>query len=161
MYCFLPIQVVEYRYLKVNFESKVTWKMETDYLRCSPSFFGRERNDGVVYLLRDENRQTGSKAQYGFGNLLFIFTLKVKGEGDVPFALIENMSPVATRRRMDKELGLCRVRSDGRRRPSVILAQSILRGALLYRVPDHASDYYVIDSIDADMFLRMQQIFHS
>ena len=103
----------------------------------------------------------GIKARYGFGRLLFIFELHVENEGRIPFVLIENMSLPATRRRMDRELGLCRVRSDGRRSPSVILARSIVRGALLYQVPDSTSDFYVIDSIDADMFLRMQEIFGS
>lgn len=131
--------------------------METDYLRCSPSFFGKPRYDGVVYLV--DGQDGTPQAQYGFGLLMFVFVLDVRGVGAVPFAMIEHMTVPNERRRMDKELGLCRVRSQGRQSSAVILAQSILRGALLYRVPEHTSDYYVIDTVDADMFLRMKDVF--
>ena len=141
----------------MNYESRITWRLETDYLRCSPSFFGRPRYDGVFYLL--DGTDGGPDAKYGFGILIFVFTLEIQGEGKVPFAMIEDMLPPTQRRRMDEELGLCRVRSKGRTRTSIILAESIIRGALLYRVPDRPSDYYVVDTVDADMFIRMKPVF--
>ncbi|KAG1879750.1 hypothetical protein F4604DRAFT_1922961 [Suillus subluteus] len=33
--------ITECRFLKVNYESMVDWRQHTDYLRCSPKFYGR------------------------------------------------------------------------------------------------------------------------
>ncbi|OCH88040.1 hypothetical protein OBBRIDRAFT_805630 [Obba rivulosa] len=39
----------EYRYMKVNYESKVDWCICTDYLRCNPSFYSRPRYDHICF----------------------------------------------------------------------------------------------------------------
>ncbi len=44
----LTCQIVEYRFLKVSYESKETCKMEQDYLQCSPQYHNRTRYDTVL-----------------------------------------------------------------------------------------------------------------
>ena len=59
--------------------------------------------------------------------------------------------------KMDRELGLCRVRM--KQRLEFILLQSIVRNAVLYKDPEKASDYITVDTIDSDMFLRLKELF--
>ncbi|KAF9457225.1 hypothetical protein BDZ94DRAFT_1342125 [Collybia nuda] len=62
--------VIEYRFLKVNYQSKIDWSITTDFLRCNPSFHGAPRNDGVL-IDRGEGRVL-------FAHLLFVFTCTVE-----------------------------------------------------------------------------------
>lgn len=130
--------------------------METDYLRCSPSFFGARRYDGVIYTATG-NEDEGT-AQYGFAKLIFCFTMNVKGN-IMPLAFVEGMTVPRTRNDSDKELGLYRVHSKGRDKPMVIPLRSLKRGALLYEDPEKPLDYYVVDAVDQDMFVRVERIF--
>ncbi|KIK83022.1 hypothetical protein PAXRUDRAFT_153339 [Paxillus rubicundulus Ve08.2h10] len=41
-------EIIEHHFLHVNFESLVDWKLHTDYLRCSPSFYNAPRHDYVI-----------------------------------------------------------------------------------------------------------------
>ncbi|KIJ07738.1 hypothetical protein PAXINDRAFT_25695, partial [Paxillus involutus ATCC 200175] len=41
-------EIIEHRFLRVNFESLVNWKLHTDYLQCSPSFYNAPRHDYVI-----------------------------------------------------------------------------------------------------------------
>lgn len=143
-------QVTEHRYIKVNFESKVDWCQYTDYLRCSPSFHGHTRHDCVI--LRTQQCDI-------FGRLLFLFTCSVDGEV-FPLALVQphNAGIPGQRPTKDKHLGFWRVREQPRAATEIFSVQSIVRGALLY--PDNArhGEYLVIDTIDTDMFLRVQEM---
>ncbi|KAG1883635.1 hypothetical protein F4604DRAFT_1920145 [Suillus subluteus] len=47
--------VQEHRFLKVNYESVVDWKLATDYLRCNPSFHGHERRDCALIHTNDKD----------------------------------------------------------------------------------------------------------
>ncbi|KAG2131054.1 hypothetical protein DEU56DRAFT_757678 [Suillus clintonianus] len=47
--------VQEHRFLKVNYESVVDWKLATDYLRCNPSFHGHERHDCALICTNDKD----------------------------------------------------------------------------------------------------------
>ncbi|KAG1795406.1 uncharacterized protein HD556DRAFT_1431701 [Suillus plorans] len=48
-------QIHEYRYLKVHYESTADWKLATDYLRCNPSFHGKERRDCTLIRTLDKD----------------------------------------------------------------------------------------------------------
>ncbi|KAG2150880.1 hypothetical protein DEU56DRAFT_728523 [Suillus clintonianus] len=56
--------ITECRFLKVNYESMVSWRQQTDYLRCNPKFFNNSCFDCVLI-------QTTDKVI--FGRLLFLF----------------------------------------------------------------------------------------
>ncbi|KAH7917201.1 hypothetical protein BV22DRAFT_1188491, partial [Leucogyrophana mollusca] len=57
--------ISEFRYLWVNYESKVDWRLATDHLRCSPDFYNASRYDCVLYQV-DAN-------SFAFARLIFIF----------------------------------------------------------------------------------------
>lgn len=65
-----------------------------------------------------------------------------------------------SKKRRDKDLRLHRVRARRMKDSVVMFAATILRGALL--APDHTCDagdeYFVVDVVDQDMWLRMKQI---
>ncbi|KAJ2978154.1 hypothetical protein NUW54_g11326 [Trametes sanguinea] len=60
--------IVVSSYLKVDYESKDTWEMQTDRLRCNPRFFGAPRYDCVIFKMDEHD--------YRFAQLklLFVFT---------------------------------------------------------------------------------------
>jgi len=60
-------------------------------------------------------------------------------------------------RRKDKDLGLYRVRVKADPY-EIISVQSIVRGTLLVQDSDNLDDYFVVDTVDADMFLRMKSL---
>ncbi|KAG2110154.1 hypothetical protein BD769DRAFT_1630365 [Suillus cothurnatus] len=134
-------QITEFRFLKVNYESMVDWQQHTDYLRCSPQFFGAPCFDCVFI------RVTLMKVI--FGCLLFLFECTV-GKHTFPLALVHPYdAPTGIRLRKDKNFNLFRVRARTR-------AQSIIRGVLL--VPDGPSDYLVVDTVDTNMFVHMREM---
>ena len=143
-------QVVEYGYIKVNFESKVDWCQYTDYLRCSESFHGRARHDCAIF--RTQRRDI-------FGRLVFLFKCSV-GDEDFMLALVQPYDAALTGQRLskDKHLSFWRVREQPSASTEIFSVHSIVCGALLY--PDHTrpSEHLVIDTIDTDMFLRVQEM---
>ena len=60
-------------------------------------------------------------------------------------------------RRKDKDLGLYRVQKKANPY-KIISVQSIVRGALLVQDSENPDDYFVVDTVDADIFLRMQSL---
>ena len=152
------MQITEYRLLKVNFESKITWKQLADHLRCSPSFFGQPRYDGVIYQ-KDGDVLAGTGV-FGFARLVFIFTISVL-EVSYALALVQRMD-IAKMRRVDRELSLFRIRTRPKAMFSFIPVRSLVRGAFLFPVPDRKSlEFFVVDAIDADMFVRIKEIYDS
>ncbi|KIP05748.1 hypothetical protein PHLGIDRAFT_73799 [Phlebiopsis gigantea 11061_1 CR5-6] len=142
--------ITEYRYLKVDFESTVTWCMLTDYLHCNPSFWGHPRYDGVAI--------NASEGKTMFGQLEFVFTCYVHGK-TVPLAMILPYdAPIGPVLRKDKHLGLYRVRTPLPRKYEFVPVNSIVRGALLVEDLSTFGDCFVVDVTDTDMFLRMKKI---
>lgn len=140
-------EITEYRFLRVNFESLVDWQQHTDYLRCNPSFHNAPRFD-CVFIHTNE--------KVIVGRLLFIFECPV-GKDLYPLALIHPFdAPTGTRLRKDKQLNLFRVRARPRAQAEFFSIRSILRGALL--VHDAGLDYFVVDTVDTDMFLRVKKM---
>ena len=133
----------------------VDWRLEVDLLGSTPNFFNKgPRYDGIIF--KDE------LGRYQFGKLRLTFLSRV-AQVDYPVALVELLDVVhqGARSILDRELGLCRVRSKGKDAgPSrFIPAQWIVRGALITK--DHGceydDEYFVIDVVDSDMFLRCKQ----
>lgn len=129
----------------------VDWRQSTDYLRCSPSFHHEPRYDHIIF-------QTAEGLI--FARLIFLFTCVID-KATYPIALVQpSDAPIGQRTRKDKDFGLYRVRARPRASTEFISVQSIIRGALLTKDAAAASseynDSFVVDVIDADMFLRMK-----
>lgn len=141
--------------MKVDFESVVTWKQTTDYLRCNPSFHGRSRHDGVI--VNEDN------ASVSFGLLRFVFVCDIAHlapTSRIPLVLIQSLdAPIGARKAKDKDLGLFRLRSPQHSIYRIIPARSIIRGAYLVEDPVTRGDFFAVDTVDTDMFLRLKSIF--
>ncbi|KZP04009.1 hypothetical protein FIBSPDRAFT_904596 [Athelia psychrophila] len=148
-------QLQEYRYLKVNYESRVDWRIAQDYLRCNPQFHNRPRYDFVIYQQADE---------LVFAQLILIFKLDLssdQGSQIFTLALVQPYDmkiPARDRPAKDRELGLLRRRSQPRKNSVFIEVNSIIRGALLVKDPDIFGDKFVVDTVDTDMFLRLHHL---
>lgn len=133
--------------MKVKYTSAVSWDTATDYLRCNPRFHGRPRYDGVIVNI-------GNKII--FAKLVFIFECRFE-EVVEPLALVLPLDvPTGPRSRKDKDLGLHRVRAVPRIDCEFIPVQSIIRGAMLVQDQDTPDEYFVVDVVDTDMFMRMR-----
>ena len=143
------VQIIEFRFLKVDYESKVDWCTKTDYLRCNPAFHGNERRDFVLV----DHPLHGQV----FGRLVLLFTCRVDSY-DYPLALVQMLerdSRDAETRRVDKSLSIYRWHMRPRNQCEVIPLRRIIRGSLLVADPKYKGDYFVIDTIDNDMYLRV------
>ncbi|KAI0796362.1 hypothetical protein BC629DRAFT_1734435 [Irpex lacteus] len=146
-------QVMEYHLLKVNYESKVSWREESDLLRCSDMFHGKTRHDSVI---------VEHSSRHIYCELIFTFTYEFGG-ATCALALVHpfDLSPQISlaQRRVDRELGLCRVKERPRRDSIIVPLRSIKRGALL--VPDlsRKNERLVVDTLDGDTFLRCIHLF--
>ncbi|EIW75653.1 hypothetical protein CONPUDRAFT_65680 [Coniophora puteana RWD-64-598 SS2] len=154
--------VQEFRYMKINYESVETWKMCTDLLRCTPSFYDKPRYDcAIVHLDADPDA-------FGIVRLIFPFkfTIPELGANCTPFqaVLVQPYTGVVDSekgprtRRTDTDLGFLRVKAQPRSEAFVIPADSIIRGALLFPDFRRPDEFLVNDYIDGDMFLRMKDL---
>jgi hypothetical protein len=121
-----------------------------DYLRCNPQFSGHPRYDFVI-----ANGSQGCT----FVQLVFVFVCQVGGQ-DYRLVLVQPLekSPRANVKKVDKDLSIFRWRVRARTRCEVIPLDSIVRGAVLVKDTDYAGDYFVIDTLDEDMYLRIRQL---
>ncbi|KAF7789434.1 hypothetical protein EIP86_000378 [Pleurotus ostreatoroseus] len=141
-----------FKMLKVDFESMVTWRIETDMLRCSEKFHGRARFDGILF-------ESGSNRVPTFGKLLYIFAAEIDGKL-MPFALVLPLDKSTGRRlRKDEDLVLHRLRARPRKDTIFVHLDTIIRGVLLAEDSVTDGDYFVVDVVDTDWFLRGIKIF--
>ncbi|KAA1476942.1 hypothetical protein DENSPDRAFT_758082, partial [Dentipellis sp. KUC8613] len=141
--------IQEYRFLKVNFESIVNWRESTDYLRCSPSFHNQPRHDFVI---------VDAIPSPFFAQLIMVFTCTFL-ESDYAVALIRPLDAEVVPQSIDHDLGLYRLRSRALAQAEFIHVQSIKRGALLVDADTYPEfDFFVVDTIDGDMFLRCEKL---
>ena len=128
----------------VNYENLVDWKLSTDRLRCNESFYNTERRDHVP---------VSSEGHHFFACLLRLFKITVDDKTHA-FAYVElYCRPPGSLRRKDRDLGLYRLK---RQKYEIISLKSVVREAVLVRESENSDDYFVVDTIDADMFLRMK-----
>ena len=134
----------------MKYESLVDWNIETDYLRCNPNFSGLPRYDFVIVKY---------PRGLAFAQLVFVFTCRVS-EHDYRLAVVQPLekSSRAVVKSVDKELSIYRWQIRSRARCEVIPVDSIVCGAVLVNDPDYKSDYFVLDTLDGDMFLRMRML---
>ncbi|KAG1890418.1 uncharacterized protein F5891DRAFT_1131709 [Suillus fuscotomentosus] len=142
--------ITEFRFLRINYESLVDWCMHRDLLRCNPKFYGSPRYDCVI---------VNTANTPFFTRLVYMFTCLVGGT-EFPLALIQpyDVGIANSRRRRDNDMGLWRVRAKPRSSSEIISVRSIVRGAALARNPETDGDYFVIHTVDTDMFLRVKAL---
>jgi hypothetical protein len=143
---------MEFRFIKAQYESKVTWKTDTDYLRCSPNYYNHPRYDCV--LLNTNNGPV-------FARLVLVFTIALDRK-NYPIALIQAyerpQSVSATLRKKDKDLGFLRLQQRKETQMEFVWAQSIIRGAVIVPAFDDMNHSIVFDILDADMAFRVMDI---
>ncbi|KAI6156008.1 hypothetical protein BKA82DRAFT_3967167 [Pisolithus tinctorius] len=141
--------VKEYRYLLVNYESTVTWNQCTDRLRCNPSFFGVPRYDCVLIQY--------TETETAFVRLICMFSCVIPDIGSMEFILAQPfMTRIGPARTIDHDLRLKRVKSVPRAASIFIPLCSIIRGAILAPDTEHDDEFFVVEQLDSDMFLRTQ-----
>jgi len=145
------IQITEYMLVKVGYESIVNWETKTDYLRCNPKFHGNPRYDFVIVDL-PRGRV--------FAQLACIFICRIANH-DYRLALIQTLekSTRQSTKAVDRELSILRWHIRARSRCEVVPLDSIVRGAVLLEDTKNKGDYFVIDTLDGDMFLRLKNKF--
>ena len=141
-------QITEFQYLVVDYKNLVDWKPSTDHLRCNDSFFNAEQRDNVL---------VESKDHHFFAHLLCLFKVTV-GDKTHALAYVElYCRPPGSLRRKDKDLGLYRLQLKAKKH-KIISLESIVRGAVLVPESKNSVEYFVVDTVDADMFLRMKSL---
>ncbi|KAF8433107.1 hypothetical protein L210DRAFT_860212, partial [Boletus edulis BED1] len=142
--------------LKVNYESAVDWRLATDYLRCNPSFHGNQRYDCVLISTQDRH----GNITHIFARLLMMFRYVLNGNQDpLDLTLVQPMdAPTGNQCVLDHDLSFTRLRTRPAARSEFISLRSVIRGALL--VPDfrHVGDFFLVDYVDGDWFLRAKQL---
>lgn len=124
----------------------VNWRDNTNLLRCNESFHHQPRYDHVLVAAED-----GTSF---FAQLLSLFQFQTNTQSH-SLALVQVYTrPPGSIRRKDRELGLYRLRLKSN--PYAIIdVGSVVRGALLVEDAAIQGDYFVVDTVDGDMFLRM------
>jgi len=123
----------------------VTWQDEVDYLRCNKSFFNQPRFDYVIVATESETF---------ISQLLCLFKLQVETHSYFLALVRAYGQPPGRMWRRDKDLGLYRVRIKASPY-RIIMVESIVHGTLLVQDPDTSDEYFIVDTLDGDMFLRI------
>ena len=97
------------------------------------------------------------RAECGTAEARPFFTCKIK-EQNCQLALVQPFKKHvrAATKEDDKALSIHRWQAQSRERCQVIPLDCIIRGAVLVKDPTHAADYFVIDMLDSDMYLRVK-----
>ncbi|KAG2156288.1 hypothetical protein DEU56DRAFT_867752 [Suillus clintonianus] len=142
--------ITEFRFLHINYESMVDWRLHQDLLRCNPQFYGSPRYDCVMVKTADKPF---------FARLVYMFSSST-GSADFPLALIHpyDVGIASSCRRRDDDIGMWHVRAKPRSSSEIISVRSIVRGAALASNPETPGDYFVIHTVDTDIFLRVKAL---
>ncbi|KAF8832795.1 hypothetical protein HHX47_DHR1001873 [Lentinula edodes] len=139
--------VIPYQFLKIRYESLETWQLAVDILHCNPSFHGHPRYDYIIF-----------RGILGpvFARLHYLLLCNACNS-QYPIALVQAYKIVNTRSRIDKDLGLLRIRKE--HNLEFISVRSIVRGAVVLPISSETDDKFVWDPLDGDMFLRVKKYF--
>jgi hypothetical protein len=101
------LQVQEYQYLKVNYESVVDWKLTTDHLCCNPRFHGCERCDCALVRTQDKDRNNKNILVH----ILFMFKQSISSQ-TLDLTLVQPMGALmGPQHAVDWDLRLRRLRA--------------------------------------------------
>lgn len=144
-------KIKEYALITPHYESQVNQRLQTDYLHCA-ELWQRQYPRFDFAIVDTPNG-------FIFARLVMVFTCKVGDIQDYPAALIQPMDePIGRQKTKDKDLRLIRVRQKLRSQTEFIPARAIRRGAVLVEEGDTYGEYYVMDVLDGDMFLRVRHL---
>ena len=127
----------------------VDWTTKTDFLHCNPNFWNNPQYDFAI-------ANSPSQGQV-FVHLVFLFTYQV-GSSIHP---LEKHPRQGTIKRIDKKLSIYRWNMRARSRCEIIPVDSLICVAVLVSDTKFAGDYFVIDTLDADMFLQVKTLHQS
>ncbi|KAJ6480393.1 hypothetical protein C8R45DRAFT_1054375 [Mycena sanguinolenta] len=139
-----------FQFLKIFYQSLDDWSDEEDFLRCNPNFHRRPRFDAALVL---------TEKGIIFVQLIYLFEVSANGKA-YPFALVQPLdAPVGVVSAKDKDLKLFRVRAKPRPASEFIPVRSIIRGAVVVRDSKKNGDFFVMDVLNHDMFLRLRDMY--
>ncbi|KAJ4476792.1 hypothetical protein C8R41DRAFT_869631 [Lentinula lateritia] len=139
--------VIPYQFLKIRYESLETWRLAVDILHCNPNFHGHPRYDYIIF--------SGILGPV-FAQLHYLLLCNAC-DSQYLIALVQAYKIINTRSRIDKDLGLLRIRKE--HNLEFISVQSIVRGAVVLPISSETDDKFVWDPLDGDMFLRVKKYF--
>lgn len=124
------------------------WTEARDILRCNPNFFNKERYDCVI--INDDSPATTVM------RLRSLLRCKMSSGKMIDMALVHSFT--RTKWKPDTMWENCQIRTEAKD-SSFVLMDYVVRGALM--CPDFKSDarqHYLVDTIDGDMFLRVNKL---
>ncbi|KZT42297.1 hypothetical protein SISSUDRAFT_1016075 [Sistotremastrum suecicum HHB10207 ss-3] len=127
----------------INYISCEDWLPRRDIIRCNPNFQGNKRFDTV--LVNDTPLR--------FARVLALFTWRYHpAKKPISFALVRYFQDSTWKPKTPfKGMRILKERKESH----FIYVASIIRSCHMPQVPDHAEHYFMNDTIDADMYLRM------
>ncbi|KAG1878857.1 hypothetical protein F4604DRAFT_2000136 [Suillus subluteus] len=135
--------------LQAKDQSMVDWHMHQDLLWCSPTFYGSPRFDCVIV-------KTAGKPF--IARLVYLFGCSI-GDADLHLAIIHPYDVgIGVRRRCDVNLGLWHVCAKPHSSSEIISVRLIIRGAALTKDLETDGDYFVMHTVDTDMFLCVKSL---
>ncbi|EMD40065.1 hypothetical protein CERSUDRAFT_46326 [Gelatoporia subvermispora B] len=147
-------KIIEYQLLKCYYASTIDWRVNNDYLHASPLFHGNPRYDVVMVKTTSDNGNSASEWHY-FAQILYMFTLEI-GNTHHPFALVHPYdADISDFPEKDTDLGFYRIRQESAHTSHFIPLRSVIRGAVVVPTFDTENDFFVVDTIDPDIFFRL------
>lgn len=142
-------QILIFRSVRVGFRSLSTQRIVTEYLRCSPNFYRRPRNDVCLVKMND--------GQHIFARLQLIFSCMTSPR-QWNLALVTLFKTIET---PDQSvIGMREIKED--RDTSLIELDWIVRSVYISPTFDRERHYFVNDLVDADcaadVFLRLHSL---
>ncbi|KAJ6610879.1 hypothetical protein B0H10DRAFT_2165954 [Mycena sp. CBHHK59/15] len=143
-------EIVPCQFLKIFYQSLEDWSDQADFLCCSPNFHRHPRFDGALVLTANGNI---------FVQLIYVFEFTTNGK-KYPFALVQPLdAPVGFITAKEKDLKLFRVRAKPRQASEFIPVRSIIHGAVLMPNSKKVGEFFVMDVLEGDMFLRLHDMY--
>ncbi|KAJ6578565.1 hypothetical protein B0H19DRAFT_931247 [Mycena capillaripes] len=143
------IMVQSFRAIHIHFQSKVDWTAQHDILRCSPSFHGRPRYDYILY--------NADVDPLSFARMISLLRCKVPSGQSFDFAYVRGFKKSKWRPRTEWK-GCQVVEESGK--PFFLSFDCVARGALLAHARGTTRNnlYFPLDTVDDDMFFRLNNI---
>ncbi|KAJ7166717.1 hypothetical protein C8R46DRAFT_996401 [Mycena filopes] len=142
------IEIRPFKCVHLTYQSLEDWRGVRDIMRCNPSFHGRRRFDSVLF--------NSDSPGLAFARLCALLRCKLESNRQFDVALVREFHPNKWRPRT--QWAGCQVREEVKSY-SFLLMDYVIRGALLAPVCEKGKDnlYFLVDTVDADMFLRADQ----
>ena len=131
----------------------VDWGTQADLLHCNPKFWGRPRYDFIIANIPPQGQV--------FAKLILLFTSTTSTHVH-PLTLVQALDQQPRSgivKDVDRKLSIYRWHLRPQSRCEIITMHSIICGALLVPDTKYTGDHFVVDTVDADMFLRVKRMY--